>query len=266
MSGGLLIGGLVVPVDGVDIANPLDTPWCRLDAGDYHARRTSWIRQVIIHGTRGGWPQHVLPGAGPGGRDKVVAEFWRGDPEHSAAPIVVDTDGSAACLADVVKAAAYHATVSNDLSIGIEMAQTGDNDVYEATLKSTVKIARALCDHLDIAWQMPSHAYANEPIARMVADGGRDCVGVFGHRDNTSRRGRGDPGDAIVTELRFAGCEPLNFNAREDLTVWMRRQAKLVKMGDLLVIDGVAGPATVRAMRRRGFRSGRELDAAVEAQ
>lgn len=265
MSSGLLIGGLVVPVEGVAIANPLSDPWCRLDVGDYRARRSTWIRQIIIHGTRGGWPQHVLPGAGPGGRDRVVAEFWRGDPEHSAAQIVVDTDGSAACLADVVRAAAYHATVSNDWSIGIEMAQTGDNNVYEATLSSTVRIARALCDHLDIPFQMPGHAYVGAPLARMV-DGGKDCVGVFGHRDNTTRRGRGDPGEAIGTELRFAGCEPLNFDAREDLMVWMRRQAKLVRMGELLALDGIAGPATIRALRRHGFKSGRELDAAVEAQ
>src|SRR5690606_41324392 len=60
------------------------------------------------------WPQHVIPGAGKGGRDRVVADFWRNDPTHSAAHLVVDTDGSVACLADLARDAAYHATVGGD--------------------------------------------------------------------------------------------------------------------------------------------------------
>jgi hypothetical protein len=263
VSGGLLISGVVVDVPGLEIINPVDGPsWCRLSPSDYTRRRTSWIRQIIVHGTRGGWPQRVLPGAGPGGREQVVASFWRGDREHSAAQIVVDTDGSIACLCDLGRDAAYHATVSNDWSIGIEMAQLGTGDVYQATIDATVRLIRALCSlpELTIPYQYAADRYAGRPIERMV-DGGRDCVGVFGHRDNTSRRGRGDPGDAIFDELRRDGCEPIDFGWREDIQTWLPRQRRLAALGERLTIDGVAGPGTIRAMRRRGFVRGRELDA-----
>ncbi len=31
------------------------------------------------------------------------------------------------------------------------------------------------------------------------------------------------------------------------------------------MVDGICGPSTLAAMRRRGFANGREIDAAVEA-
>ncbi len=262
--GGLLVAGVILDVPGLRIENPHTAPWCKLDPGDYRSRKSTWVRQIIVHGTRGGWPQPVLAGAGPGGRDKVVAEFWRGDPEHSAAQLVVDTDGSVACLCDLAYVAAYHATVSNDWSIGIEMAQVGASEVFEATIASTVTLVRALCDAFAIPFQIPT-AYRGVPITRM-ATGGRDCAGVFGHRDNTRRRGRGDPGDAIMAELELAGAERMDFDMGVDIARWSDRQRKLNAMGDRLTVDGLAGPGTIRAMRRRGFQSGREIDGAAEAQ
>lgn len=261
--GGLLIAGVIIPVEGLAIANPTDTTWCRLDPADYRQRKTTWIRQIIVHGTRGGWPQAIRPGAGAGGRDKVVAEFWRGDPEHSAAQLVVDTDGTVACLCDLAHVAAYHATVSNDWSIGIEMAQVGESEVYEATLAATVRLVRALCYHFAIPFQMPT-AYQGKPLERMLT-GGKDCVGVFGHRDNTTRRGRGDPGDAIMAALEQATAERMDFDRDQDIMMWKLRQAKLNAMGETLTVDGICGPGTMAAMRRHGFESGRELDASFSA-
>lgn len=253
--GGVLIGGLVVPIPGLTILNPLDTPWCRLDPGDYKTRRTPWIRQIIPHGTRGGWPQPVLPGAGPGKRAKVVADFWRGDPQHSAAQLVTDTDGVVACLADLATCAAYHATVSNEWSIGIEMAQVGKDELYEATITSTARLIDGLCDVLGIPKQMP-RGYNGRPLKRLL-NGGPDFAGVYGHRSNTDRRGRGDPGDALFVELRALGFEEFDLDAGEDLAVWKRRQAKLgVKA------DGIVGPGTMAALRAGGFRDGRAVDAA----
>lgn len=262
-SGGLLVAGVVVPVDGLAVANPLDTAWCRLAAGDYRKRKTTWVRAIVIHGTRGGWPQPIIPGAGPGGRDKVVADFWRGDPVHSAAQLVVDTDGTVACLCDLARDAAYHATVANDWSIGIEMAQVGASELYEATLAATVRLVLALCETFEIPFQMPIGPYAGRPLKRLV-NGGPDFAGVYGHRDNTSRRGRGDPGDVIYRELEVAGAERFDLDARTDLDAWERRQRKLNAMGTVVEVDGIAGPATMRALRSFGCSSGRELDAVVE--
>jgi hypothetical protein len=263
--GGLLIAGVVVSVDGLAIDNPITAPsWCKLDGRDYRRRRSSWIRQIIVHTTKGLHPQHVIPGAGAGGRARHVAEFWRRDETHSAAHLVVDTDGAVACLADVAEINAYHATVSNDWSVGIELYQEADGGIYAATLASAVALVRALCEQLSIPLQIPT-AYRGRPIERM-ADGGPTCAGVFGHRDNTTRRGRGDPGDAIMLELELAGAERLDFDRGVDLARWADRQRKLNAMGETLTVDGLAGPGTMRALRRHGFTSGRELDAAVEAQ
>src|SRR5690349_3338406 len=98
---GLLVEGVEVEVPGLRIVNVHDAQWAKLHPGDYRERRTPWVRQIIIHTTKGMWPQKVLPGAGTAGAGRIVADFWRGDPEHSAAHLVVDRNGEVACLADV---------------------------------------------------------------------------------------------------------------------------------------------------------------------
>lgn len=258
---GLLIAGHVIEVPGVDIANPLDASWCNLSPRDYRARRSSWIRQIILHTTKGLKVQHIIPGVGPGGKDEDVAAYWRLEQRQSAAPIVVDTDRTAGCLCDVVKTNAYAATVSNDWSISIEMYQLSDGGVYESTLQSTVAIVLALCDVLQIPLQVPSRRYPNAPITRMI-HGGPDMVGVFGHRDNTTERGWGDPGDEIGRRLLAAGAEAFDFESREDIEVWKRRQLYLNAIfGERLAVDGQAGPGTMAALRRHGFKSGRDIPA-----
>jgi hypothetical protein len=258
---GLLIGGLLVDVPGATVYNPADQPWCRLDPADYRRRKTKWCRQLILHSTKGKHPSYVRKGAGPGGKDKAVADFWRNDPQHSAAQIVVDTDGSIACLADLAYVAAYHATVSNDWSVGIEMYQESDGGIYEATLDATVKLVLALCDAMSIPLQIPSRVYNGRPLNRML-QGGPDVVGVLGHRDNTSRRGRGDPGDDIFYWLEKAGAEGFDFDLRQDIATWRRRQGYLNAMHRThLEVDGVCGPATIEAMRKAGYMHGREIPA-----
>jgi hypothetical protein len=268
---GLLVRGKSVEVPGLTILGPRDAPWAFLEARDRRQRpQAAWVRQIIVHTTNGTWPHgEPIPGAGRGGRDKQIAEYWSTSPEGRAqsggAHLVVDNDGSIVCLADLALVEAYHATVSNPWSIGIEMfqesgAQHGGR-IYEAVLASTVQLVLALCRVFELPLQIPGRTYPNAPMGRMVA-GGPDMVGVFGHRDNTHDRGRGDPGDEIFARLRKAGAEPLDFDAREDLRVWKRRQQKLNGMGERLVEDGIAGPRTIAAMRRRGFEHGRALDAA----
>ncbi|MDQ3295056.1 MAG: N-acetylmuramoyl-L-alanine amidase [Myxococcota bacterium] len=264
MSGALLVAGLEVSVPGLDIFSRRRTSWAKLDPGDFRMRRTSWVRQIILHTTKGTHPQHVIPGKGPNGADKIVADFWRGDPEHSAAHIVIDRDGSVACLADLAAHCAYHATTSNDWSVGLELYQERNGGIYEAVLDAAVKLVPAICEILQIPFQIAGDDYAGKPIARMLT-GGPDCVGIFGHRDNTDRRGRGDPGDEIYRRLIDAGAEPLWFAQRDDIEAWSRRQRRLVLWGERLMVDGICGPSTLAAMRRRGFANGRELDAAVEA-
>lgn len=273
MSLGLLVSGLYIDVPGVNVVapGPGSPPWVKLDAGDFRRRRTPWVRQVIVHTTKGKWPQHVKPGRGPDGREKAVADFWRGDPLHSAAHIVIGSDGDVACLADLALICAWHATTSSDHSVGIEVYQEADGGIYEAALESLVKIVPVICDVLSIPFQIAGDRYVPGRILERMKNGGADCVGIFGHRDqawdfekNAAARGRGDPGDEIYHRLIDAGAEPFCYAARGDLGAWKNRQLKLNLMGERLVVDGVCGPGTYQAMRRRGFANGREIDKLVE--
>lgn len=257
---GLLIGGTTVRVTRPDILviGPGDEPWCELAAGDRQWRTTKWVRQLVIHATGGGSAQHVKVGRGPGGRARAVAEYWRGDPVHSGSHLVVDSDGSVACLADLATVCAYHATVSNDWSVGIEMAQEPDGGIYEATFDATVAVCGAVADALGIPRQFSADAYNGHPLARLL-DGGPHVVGAYGHRNNTERRGWGDPGDEIWKRLAAAGWTGVQLAHDEDLHLGKLRQSALNARGESLVVDGVLGPASISAMRRQGFATWAEV-------
>ncbi|MGN6103747.1 MAG: hypothetical protein ACTHU0_01460 [Kofleriaceae bacterium] len=288
----LLVAGKLVVVDGLEVVPPASSGgpgWARLTAGDYRSRRASYVSQVTIHTTKGVWPQPVRPGAGPP-RVQRVAESWARDPAHAGGHLVVDGH-RAVCLADVVRVAAYHATASNDRAIGIEMYQEEDGTIYQQTLLHTVRLVRALCGlsltpelggMVAIPYQIVADAYQPGRIVQRLRNGGADVVGIYGHRDQSwvepgdlapaqralypggrAGRGRGDPGDAIYATLLEDGAEPFRYGLLEDRSTWRRRQQQLNLRGAALALDGIPGPATLAAMRRFGWSSGRAIDAAV---
>lgn len=268
---GLLIAGLLVPVPGLTVIPPASVGgplWARLDRGDATSRH-AWIRQVIVHTTQGAWPQPIIPGAGPGGECARYADIWQSDPQHSAAHLVVDSAGTVACLADLVTTTAYHAEASNPWSIGIEMVQARDGSLHQATIDATARLVAAICREVGIPEQMPRGPYRGEPLLRMEARdgnhrlqlGGPDVVGVLGHRDNTSARDRGDPGDAIWTALAALGFEGVDYACGEDLELGRARQQALNASGGGLKVDGLVGPASLAEARRQGFARWRDVPA-----
>jgi hypothetical protein len=252
---GLLVNGTTHAVEGLRILSPNDEPWCKLAPGDGRPRPTRWVRQIVLHTTNGLWPQPVRPGKGSGGKAKVIAEGWRLERRPSAAHLVIDNDGTVACLCDLATVEAFHATVSNAWSIGIELFQEQNGGVHEAVYDSAVKLVPALCRIFGIQFQMPKLPYRNAPLRRMMR-GGADCVGVFGHRHNTTDRGRGDPGDEIFMRLAAAGAESFDFDAGEDLEAWKLRQQELNLGGAGLQVDGVPGPNTAKAIQATGRAHG----------
>ena len=276
---GLVIDGVEVVVPGLRIWNWNDLSWCKLATADYKPRSTLWVRQVILHTTEGKWPMPTRAGAGPGGTMRNTADFWRRDPEHSGAHIGIDNDGSVFCFADLKRHSAYHATLSNEWSVGIEMRQEPtDGGVFAAVYDTCTKLVPVICRELMIPFQIAADAYVSGKIIGRMLHGGSDCVGIFGHRDQSwkfpsqldpqtrmrypngySARGRGDPGDEIYKRLVAAGAEPLFFVTQQDLSTWKRRQRALNARGAQLEVDGLAGPGTIRAMRELGFASGRDI-------
>jgi hypothetical protein len=252
--GGLLMAGYIVPVPGVTVIGPHEREWSHLDPGDYRARQRV-PTQIMLHKTIADDPEQIVPGAGPAGGAERTARYWQelnpdgSEKVYSGAHIVIGHDGVVACLADLVYAEAYHATVSNPFSIGIEICELVGGRSYEAAMNAAVAVVFTIAEHLGIQLQM--HAgYTGHPLRRMLG-GGRDMIGIFGHRNNTERRGRWDPGDRIFEMLRAKGVENFDFDSYDDIAAWKQRQAMLG-----VVADGLPGPKTRAALQAAGYRSG----------
>lgn len=255
MSGGLLIAGLVIAVEDVNVIGPHETAWANLSPGDGRPRSV-WPDKVILHKTKADDPERVVPGAGPAGRAERVARYWQGDPAHSGAQLVIGSDATA-CLADLALFTAYHANQANERSIGIEHYEEPGGIVYQAILDAGVKVCLAIAEHIGIQLQVPRPgSYKDGQPMRRFEDGGSTLVGFFGHRDVSPHRGRWDPGERIFELLIAAGAEAFDFEAEEDRHVWKGRQALLNARGHKLVCDGIPGPATTAALRDEGYRGG----------
>lgn len=128
--------------------------------------------------------------------------------------------------------------------------------VHRAALEATVAITVADTSRVGVQWQCPKRYVKNKPL-KCFANGSRDLVGVFGHRDVTTERGYHDPGDVIFDLLEARGFERFDFRAGEDLDVWAKRQEWLRSLGVYIgAIDGIAASETTRALRELGYADG----------
>ena len=255
---GLIIRGEEVLVEGLEISNFRDDERLNAAPNDGRRRKTRWVRSIVLHTTKGipggrktGVPQFVIPGKGDDEKRELrIADMWSTDGRSAGAHLIIDTDGSVGCMGDLANWAAYHAGGKmNEFSIGIEIYQESTGGIYQESLDSAVLLCEAICRAFRIQRQF--HApYLGRPVQRLRR-GGADCVGVFGHRDITSRRGSGDPGDIIFEMLRDAGFEDFDFDVGEDMEVWRNRQDELGVLG-----DGVPGPQTIKAITERRDFSG----------
>jgi hypothetical protein len=266
---GLVINGTEYQVPGLTIENFRDNAKLTLRVGnaggqnDGRRRSVKDISKIILHTTKGipggkdKRKQDIRSGLGDGGRQgEHVAGFWSRDPRPSGAHLVVDFAGKVFCLADLQAVAAYHAGDSslNETSIGIEIYQGNDAELYLGQLEAVCLLVDCLTAHFRIQRQIP-RSYIG-PIPRLER-GGWDCYGVFGHRDCTDRRGAGDPGDAIMHLLATRGYEQFDFVAGEDLDAWRQRQKALNPTGQTyLKVDGMPGQQTAEELERRGYQHG----------
>ena len=252
---GIMIGGVVHEVPGVESYCWVDDHRYKLkQPEDARQRRTKWVRGIVLHTTKGipGGKdlraQKLLPGFGPsqdiGHR---IASWWSTSALQSGAHLVVDFDGVVYCLADLQNDCAFHAGPVNDVSVGVEIYQGKDAELYEGQLWKMKLLVDYITAHFGIQRQV-NWPYRHGPILRLKS-GGEDIVGIYGHRSVTSNRGAGDPGDYALFALR--GYERFNFGVDEDRFAWRDRQRRLG-----LVADGIPGPKTVVALKAAGFADG----------
>jgi hypothetical protein len=250
----LVIDGKPEDVPGLRTVSWVDDPRIPRLAGNQDSRRrsTRWIRGIVLHTTKGipggkdRRPQVIRPGFGPAGdRGLHVARYWSTSQLQSGAHLIVDFDGEIVQVADLQLEAAYHAGPVNDVSIGVEIYQGSDAELYAEQLAVVVQLCDFLTRRFGIQRQIPD-GYDRGQLERLEA-GGRNVVGVYGHRDVTSNRGTGDPGDEIMRQLSAAGYERADYSMRIDFDRWADRQHDLG-----IDADGIPGPATVRALAAAG--------------
>jgi len=238
----LILRGLQVPTP-FHSTSFLEDPAYRLGASDRASRPSTWVRGIVLHTTQGRHPQPIKPGLGGGGSALANVKYWNRSPDYAGAHLLVDRDGVVYQTADIVLEQTWHATSVNAVTVGIEIVQESDGSLYQGQLDATLRLVNWLTEQLGIQRQIP--APYKGPLDRLVA-GGKDVVGVYGHRDQTKSRGRGDPGDGVMDMLAAAGYERFDLDLRQDLYAWIERQ---LTMG--LHADGVAGPATVAELKTR---------------
>lgn len=245
---GLLISGRDVPLEGVEVVQ---------HTFPYAYPRYGQLQQFIIHKTIADDPEVIRPGAGPPGGAMQTIKAWLDSGKPDGAALVVDDDGTLFQLCDLLWQITYHATVSNQLSIGMEIKEHVGGVSTMAAMQTGVKAILRSCRECGI--QLQTHdwrKYVGHPIPRMI-HGGRDMVGIFGHRDNTEQRGKWDPGDVIFQMLAAEGVEVFDFTIGEDLDAWKRRQQELNGEGfGPLIVDGIPGPSTLAALKRAGYVDG----------
>ena len=255
---GLLIDGVHHIVPGCNIIAPGEEPWVYLNKRDCQDRINK-PQQAILHKTIADDPEDILPGAGPSkacGGAQYTAEYWAGDPTPGGAHLITGFDGTSACLADISKVEAYHGNQANHLSYGHEMKELVGGGIYQATLDAAVRITLYATSALGIQWQCPSR-YVNDVVLKRFVDGGTTLIGIFGHRDITTRRNKYDPGERVFEMLRAAGVESFDFQAGQDRDVWSVRQEWLREEGYYKgQIDGIPGPRTTAALKAIGYPDG----------
>lgn len=257
MSEGIVLGGVRVPVPGAEVVTWLDDPATAVQQRNV-TRREERIRAIVLH-TVEGMMGPVLPGLAP---EKAQPRAWTSSMNRNTRAsydFLVSRDGRIYQVNDPLLWYTWQARDGDApgevsrTTLGIEMEQdahTGETNAGQ--YDSEVALVDALTGALGIQRQIPWHAGDGDRrvLARLVA-GGEDVAGVYGHRNQTDNRGRGDPGDEIYRRLADAGYLTFDFSAGADLAFWRQKQAELG-----LTADGVPGLTTTEALRRAGYPNG----------
>lgn len=259
----ILINGQFVDVPGVRTLAPNQEPWNKLVRG---VPRSTRPQMKILHKTIADDPERIIDAHASsdrwgGARDTV--EYWqhardrKGNPTPvSGTQLVTGHDGSTVCTADLWRFIGWHGHQANDRSWGHEIKETPGGYVNRAALEAAVAVTLVDTVAIGVQWQCPKSYREGHPLERFT-NGGRDLIGVFGHRDVTQQRGYHDPGDAVFAMLVVRGFEAFDFAAGQDLDVWAMRQEWLRDLGLYAgSIDGVPGQMTRSALLQLGYPGG----------
>jgi len=238
--------------DKVDVLNYLEPNHKKLKlimSEDMRLRRTRWVRNIVWHTTKG-IKGKIKEGVGPDTNlENRIARLWATDGRNAGAHLSVDWNGTVGCHCDLLLHAAYHAGPINETSIGLELFQGSDGTLYDMQLQIAVELTTFLTARFGIQRQIPKPD--KDDIIKRAKQGGDDLVGVFGHRNVSTNRGPGDPGNFIFERLKKEGYMVFSFGMEEDKRFWKKQQKALG-----LKQDGLPGPQTCDALRDAGYDDG----------
>lgn len=191
----VVIDGEAVALPNIKSLSWLDDPKLRLSFPNDGTKRQGRPQCIILHTTTGDMPQHLVDDAAPPEHctARRTVAYWAKSPRRAGAHLIIDADGTLLCLADLGREVAYHCSGVNGVSVGIEVVQQADGTLYAEQLRVAFVVCEWLCDRFNIPRQVAWPYTGARPLDTM-----RHFRGVAGHRDVSSNRGRGDPGDLIM--------------------------------------------------------------------
>lgn len=245
MTDGLVINGARYPVPGVRVITYLDDPARCPRVTKGNARLASATTAVMLHTSRGR-SGVIVPGSRESDKAAKLVRYQVRTERAASWCITIGSAGDVWQQCDAATFATWHATVANSWSVGLEMAQSADTpDLTQAQVDACVAVVRVLCDALRIPLQLP--AVGGAPVNGVVRawqsrkQGGdaRAAAGVLGHRNVTTSRGKGDPGDGIFRALLGAGFAGV---APDAMTVHTLRAPAAVMAPEAPGLDAVEEP------------------------
>lgn len=252
----LILNGQKVPTPGLQTISWMDDP--AVPRATDGSPRLEMIRAVVMH-TVHGKVGRLLPGSKPSTRAKVYAKYQANTSRDVSWDYTIDTDGTVIVSNDPLTRFCWQATSVNPFTIGIEMVQEDNGDLYAEQIAAAVRFLEVLVAELGdrghyIQRQFPMKA--GRPVVGVVqriadANRARTVTGMYGHRNQTNNRGPGDPGDYIYTALAAAGWQGFDYDANEDLAYWRPIQRSVG-----VAEDGLPGRATGDALKAHGYAHG----------
>lgn len=258
----IILNGQKFEIPGVKTTSWLDPEASELKLKEvtHKSKRTAWIRGIVchtIHGVLG----NLLPGTGPSSDIAIKNAWYQTSTKRTVSwDFISDLDASWLIQNDPVGQFTWHAGYVNPHTVGFELAQYKNGDLFEQQIANTVLLIDFLTAKLGIQRQIPWNKKKDTTrfgqIARISdpAQAGRDVVGIYSHNNQTSNRGKGDPGPWIFNALKAAGYMLFDLDNLEDKVFWAAKQKDLgFETKDC---DGIPGRKTVAALKVAGYKHG----------
>jgi hypothetical protein len=253
----IVLDGKKIETPGLETISWLDDPKVPMTT-DVSAR-TQWIRAIVLH-TVHGKVGKLLPGVKSSTRAESYAKYQANTSRDVSWDYTIDTDGTIIVSNDPMKHFTWQATSVNPITLGIELVQEDNGDLYEGQLDAAVRFIDCLTRELadrghPIQRQIPVSAEGKvvKGVIKRIADSSsaKSVVGIYGHRNQTTNRGAGDPGDFIFEALLKAGYMGFCLDTNADLTFW-----KGVQSDHELTMDGVPGKGVQKMLLENGHKHG----------